>query len=221
MQRHTALCSLGRHRLKHHLGRLSDQLTVRHSTTAGHPPTGAADAAACCIEVDTHNSLTVRTAAAAAAAAECQHAEQPAVQAVAFNWVAGPATTQAEFFRGACGCVCVVAGCGPSVDTPARHATWRAACVCCAAANTAPSDPAVVGMPTVEHALGGFNATIIACGGSHAGKTHTLVGQLPAAADGPLPAEVGAAVEAGLCQPTGGPSVAACGATMPMLACVC
>lgn len=46
------------------------------------PPRAAA--AGCCIEVDSHNSLTVRAPDGA--------------EALAFDWVAGPATTQAELF---------------------------------------------------------------------------------------------------------------------------
>lgn len=39
-----------------------------------------------CVEIDGHNSLVVRTPSEASA--------------MQFNWVAGPATTQAEFFKG-------------------------------------------------------------------------------------------------------------------------
>lgn len=50
---------------------------------------------------------------------------------------------------------------------------------------------AVVGRPTVENCLSGFNSSIFAYGQTGSGKTHTMIGELPAA-DGPasLPADV-------------------------------
>ncbi|KAF6259051.1 P-loop containing nucleoside triphosphate hydrolase protein [Scenedesmus sp. NREL 46B-D3] len=77
---------------------------------------------ASCVEVDGFNSLLVRSAS------EASNME--------FNWVAGPATTQAEFFK-------------------------------------------VVGRPTVENCLSGFNSSVFAYGQTGSGKTYTMIGELP------------------------------------------
>lgn len=51
--------------------------------------------------------------------------------------------------------------------------------------------PAVVGSPAVEHCLSGLNTTIITYGQPGSGKTHTLLGELPADGTEALPAQVG------------------------------
>jgi hypothetical protein len=38
---------------------------------------------------------------------------------------------------------------------------------------------AVVGRPTVENCLSGFNSSVFAYGQTGSGKTHTMIGELP------------------------------------------
>jgi chromosomal replication initiation ATPase DnaA len=42
---------------------------------------------------------------------------------------------------------------------------------------------AVVGRPTVENCLSGFNSSVFAYGQTGSGKTHTMIGELPEECD--------------------------------------
>lgn len=150
-----------------------------------------------------------------------------------FNWVAGPATTQSEFFKGASAAAVLSQ---PIVHSlPLIHlsqqSSWRPlqelvnsnsrgdmpqpfeqqhmgnglqltfdpgqqACACArlspAAAVFVCRAFAVVGRPTVENCLLGFNSSIFAYGQTGSGKTYTMIGELPAEGDSSLPAAVSA-----------------------------
>lgn len=64
--------------------------------------------------------------------------------------------------------------------------------------------PAVVGRPTVENCLSGFNSCIFAYGQTGSGKTHTMIGELPEEATDMLQQNVSSA------RPKGASSLAFC-----------
>lgn len=72
-----------------------------------------------------------------------------------------------------CACLCMRVPALPRSSRPGRalykadSCKWRAG--------------AVVGQPTVENCLLGFNSSIFAYGQTGSGKTHTMIGDLPAA----------------------------------------
>eukprot|EP00887_Chlorella_sp_A99_P006286 scaffold3.g6286.t1 len=49
----------------------------------------------------------------------------------------------------------------------------------------------IVGRPMAEHALAGFNSTVLAYGQTGSGKTYTMLGELPQDGEAPFPAQAG------------------------------